>query len=106
MDNSIRKIPMHVALSRTCVSFALVLGSGAALADGPTDIFENINTCIEAATQQQAGLVVGWKIVSTKEPVTLTVDVLAADDRAWTMKCSEGKIVGAPERKLGNKNYK
>jgi hypothetical protein len=97
---------MHVALSRTCVSFVLALGSVAALADGPTDVFDNINACTEAATQQQAGLVVGWKIVSTKEPVTLTVDVLAADDRVWTMNCSEGKIVGSPERKLGNKNYK
>jgi hypothetical protein len=77
---------MHVALSRTCMSVALVLGSGAALADGATDIFEKIN--------------------SAKEPVTMTVEVVAPDDRVWTMKCTEGKITGNPERKTGTKNYK
>lgn len=97
---------MHVALSRTCMSLAMVLGSAAALADGPTDIFDKVNSCTDAATQQQAGLIVGWKIDSAKEPVTMTIDVLAADDRVWSMKCTEGKITSTPERRLGNKNYK
>jgi hypothetical protein len=96
---------MHLALSRTCASLALVLGSGAALAE-PTDIFAKIDDCSEAATQQQPGLLVGWKVESAKEPVTMTVDILADTDRVWTMKCTEGKITGSPERKLGNKNYK
>ncbi len=50
---------MSVALSRTCVALALVLGSGVALAESPTDNFPQIDTCIDAALQQQAGHVVG-----------------------------------------------
>lgn len=97
---------MHVGLSRTCMSLAMVLGSGAALADGPTDVFDKVNTCTDAATQQQPGLIAAWKIDSAKEPVTMTVEVIAPDDRVWTMKCTEGKITSNPERKTGTKNYK
>jgi uncharacterized membrane protein YkoI len=96
---------MSVALNRTCVALALVLGPGLALADGPTDIFPKIDACIEAALQQQEGRLVGWKIESIKEPVALTIDVLAPDDKVWSMKCADGKI-SASDRKMGNKNYK
>src|SRR5262245_2417983 len=97
---------MSVAFSRVVVGAALLLGSGAVLADGPTDIFEKVNACTEAAIKQQPGMVVAWAIESAKEPVTLSVSVLGQDDRVWTMKCSEGQITSKPERKLGNKNYK
>jgi hypothetical protein len=97
---------MSVAVSRSCVALALVLGTGLALAEGPTDIFPKIDACVDAALLQQEGRLVGWKIESAKEPVTMTIDVLAPDDKVWTMKCTEGKVSGAPERKLGNKSYK
>lgn len=96
---------MSVALSRTCIAVALVVGSSAALAEDPTMLFPQINACIEAALQQQEGQLFGWKI-DTKEPPAFTIDVLAPDDKVWTMKCSEGKVSSTPERKLGNKNYK
>ncbi len=96
---------MSVALSRSCVALALVLGPGLALAEGPTDIFPTVDACVDAALQQQEGRLVGWKIESTKEPVALTIDVLAPDDKVWTMKCADGKV-SSSERKMGNKNYK
>lgn len=96
---------MSVALSRTCIALALVLGPGLALADGPTDVFSKIDACIDTALKQQEGRLVGWKIESTKEPVALTIDVLAPDDRVWSMKCADGKVTSS-DRKIGNKNYK
>jgi hypothetical protein len=96
---------MSVALSRTCAALSLVLGAGVALAESPTDNFPQIDACIDAALQQTPGHVVGWKVVSAKEPVAMTVDVVAPDDKGWTMKCSDAKITGS-ERKMGNKNYK
>jgi hypothetical protein len=96
---------MSVALSRTCVALALVLGPGVALAESPTDNFPQIDACIDAALQQQPGHVVGWNILSAKEPISMTVDVVAPDDKVWTLKCSDAKITGS-ERKMGNKNYK
>ena len=96
---------MSVALSRTCVALALALGPGVALAESPTDNFPQIDTCIDAALQQQAGYVVGWKVDRAKEPIALTVDVLAADDKVWSLKCLDAKITGS-ERKMGTKNYK
>jgi hypothetical protein len=95
---------MSVALSRTCIAVALVVGSSGALAEDPTELFPQINACIEAALQQQEGQLLGWRI-DTKEPAAFTIDVWAPDDKVWTMKCTEGKL-GAPERKLGNRSYK
>jgi hypothetical protein len=95
---------MSVALSRSCVALALVLGPGLALADGPTDSFPKIDACVDAALLQQEGRLAGWKLESAKEPA-LTIDVLAADDKVWTMRCVDGKVA-TPERKLGNKNFK
>lgn len=96
---------MSVAPSRTWLAVALVVGSSAALAEDPTELFPQVNTCIEAALQKQEGQLYGWRIDS-KEPPAFTIDVLAPDDKVWTMKCADGKVTSTPERKLGNKNYK
>jgi hypothetical protein len=95
---------MSVALSRTCIAVALVIGSSATLAEDPTELFPQLNACIDATLQKQEGVLFGWTI-DTKEPPAFTIDVLAPDDKVLTMKCTDGKV-GAPERKLGNKNYK
>ena len=46
----------------------------------------------------------GWRL-GNAQATAVDVDILAPDDRVWTIKCNNGKV-GAPERKLGNKNYK
>jgi uncharacterized membrane protein YkoI len=90
---------------RAGVAAALLAGCSAAMADfDASAVFPPIDACIDLASQQQEGIVIGWKLTN---PVAnnVEVDILAPDDRVWNLKCTNGKV-GAPERKLGNKNFK
>ena len=84
---------------------ALAIGSGAAVAVEPETMFPALETCMEAALQKQEGVVVRWELISNRDPYGFELDVLAPNDYRWTMKCTEG-TVGAPVRKVGNKDYK
>jgi len=87
------------------LALALLAGSSVARADFDASvIFAPIDACIDLALQQQEGIVLGWRL-GNAQATAVDVDVLAPDDRVWTIKCNNGKV-GAPERKLGNKNYK
>jgi len=87
------------------LALALLTGSSAARADFDASvIFAPIDACIDLALQQQEGIVLGWRL-GNAQATAVDVDILAPDDRVWTIKCNNGKV-GAPERKLGNKNYK
>jgi len=96
---------MSMTLSRAFVALTLVAGSGVASAADPTAVFPQVDACVEAALQQQEGHVIGWRIEKGQEPTPIQVDVLAADDKVWTLKCADAKVSGS-ERKMGNKNYK
>jgi len=95
---------MSMTPSRAFVALTLVAGSGVASAD-PTAIFPLVDACVEAALQQQPGHVIGWRIDPGHEPTPIQVDVVASDDKVWTLKCADAKVSGS-ERKTGNKNYK
>jgi len=100
---------MTRSFSSGCVSaslaLALLAGSSVARADFDASvIFAPIDACIDLALQQQDGIVLGWRL-GNAQATAVDVDILAPDDRVWTIKCNNGKV-GAPERKLGNKNYK
>ena len=84
---------------------AVAIASGAASAVEPDTMFPALETCMEAALKKQEGLVVRWELTSNRDPFGFEVDVLAPNDYRWTMKCTEG-TVGAPVRKVGNKDYK
>ena len=84
---------------------ALPMGSGTAFAVEPENMFPALEACTEAALQKQEGVVVRWELTSNRDPYSFEVDVLAPNDYRWTMKCTEG-TVGAPIRKVGNKDYK
>ena len=91
--------------SRQSLPSALLAGCSAAMADfDASAIFPPIDACIDLALQQQEGIVIGWRL-DNAQATAVDVDILAPDDRVWNMKCNNGKV-GAPERKLGNKNYK
>src|SRR5215207_2565584 len=101
--------PMTRPFSSGCVGASLALAllavSSAAKADFDASvIFGPIDACIDLALQQQEGIVLGWRL-GNAQATAVDVDILAPDDRVWTIKCNNGKV-GAPERKLGNKNYK
>jgi len=97
--------PATIPCIRTGVAVALLAGATTALADfDASAVFPSIDTCIDLALQQQDGIVVAWKLTNP-QATGVEVDVLAPDDRVWNVKCNNGKI-GAPERKLGNKNFK
>jgi len=90
---------------RAGVAAALLTGCSAAMADfDASAIFGPIDACIDLALQQQDGIVIAWKL-NNPQATSMDIDVLAPDDRVWTMKCNNGKI-SAPDRKLGNKSYK
>lgn len=98
-----RPATMHCI--RTAATVALLTSAGTALADfDASAIFAPIDACIDLALQQQEGIVVAWKLTNP-QATGVEVDVLAQDDRVWNIKCNNGKV-GAPERKLGNKNFK
>jgi hypothetical protein len=95
---------MKKAFRSLCFALALTGGAGMAQAADPTAVFQQIDACVDAALAQQEGFVVGWKLIGG-DPAAVQVDVLAPDDRVWTMRCSEGKVSNV-ERRTGNKNYK
>lgn len=92
-------------VSRPLLALTLIAGSGVACAADPAANFPVVDACVEAALQQQQGQVIGWKVEKGKDPIPVEVNVLASDDRVWTLKCADGKVSGS-ERKMGNKSYK
>jgi uncharacterized membrane protein YkoI len=84
---------------------ALNIGGGDAFAVEPDAMFPALEACTEAAVQKQEGIVLRWELTSTRDPFGFELDVLAPNDYRWTMKCTEGSM-GAPIRKVGNKDYK
>lgn len=78
---------------------------GAALAVEPDTMFPSLEACMEAALQKQEGVVLRWELTANRDPYGYEVDVLAPNDYRWTMRCTEGNV-GAPVRKVGNKDYK
>jgi uncharacterized membrane protein YkoI len=100
---------MH-RLKLTCAAVglsigALTIGCGTAVAVEPDTMFPALEACMEAAVQKQEGIVVRWELTANRDPYGFEVDVLAPNDYRWTMKCTEGNV-GAPVRKVGNKDYK
>ena len=92
-------------LSVWILSAALTLGSTATTAVEPDTMFPPLEACMEAAVQKQEGVVIRWELTASRDPFGFELDVLAPNDYRWTMKCTEG-TVGAPVRKVGNKDYK
>ena len=84
---------------------ALTLDCGTAIAVEPDVMFPALETCVEAALQKQEGIALRWELTSNRDPYGFELDVLAPNDYRWTMKCTEG-TVGAPVRKVGNRDYK
>jgi uncharacterized membrane protein YkoI len=64
-----------------------------------------LQTCIDTALRQHAGIVTQWEMDSRTSALGIKLDVVASDDQVWSMKCEGGAIV-SDERKMGNKNYK
>ena len=64
-----------------------------------------LQTCLDTALRQHAGVVTQWEIDSRTSVRSIKLDVVASDDVVWSMKCEGGAIV-SDERKMGNKNYK
>ena len=83
----------------------LSIGCSAAFAVEPDTMFPPLEACMEAALQKQEGIVLRWELTSNRDPYGFEVEVLAPNDYRWAMKCTEG-AVGAPVRKVGNKDYK
>jgi uncharacterized membrane protein YkoI len=83
----------------------LGIACGAALAVEPDTMFPSLEACMEASLQKQEGIVLRWELTSNRDPFGYEIDVLAPNDYRWTMRCTEG-TVGAPVRKVGNKDYK
>jgi uncharacterized membrane protein YkoI len=83
----------------------LSIGCSAAFAVEPDTMFPPLEACMEAALQKQEGIVLRWELTSKRDPYGFEIDVLAPNDKVWTMKCTEG-AVGAPASKVGNKDYK
>jgi uncharacterized membrane protein YkoI len=97
---------LRLGISRIGIlSAALTLGSTAATAVEPDTMFPPLEACMEAAVQKQEGVVIRWELTGSRDPFGFELDVLAPNDYRWTMKCTEG-TVGAPIRKVGNKDYK
>ena len=90
---------MNRTVPSSCVcaglGLALLAGSSAAMADFDASvIFGPIDSCIDLALQQQEGIVLAWRL-GNAQATAVDVDVLAPDDRVWTIKCNNGKV-GAP----------
>jgi uncharacterized membrane protein YkoI len=87
-------------------SLAILLGGTACTAFAEFDAsatFAPIDACIDAALQQQDGMLVRWEMKSPKDP-TVDLEVVAPDNRVYTMSCKEGKV-STPERKAGQKKF-
>jgi hypothetical protein len=61
-----------------------------------------LQTCLDTALRQHAGVVTQWEIDSRTSVRSIKLDVVASDDVVWSMKCEGGAIV-SDERKMGNK---
>ena len=89
----------------TALAIALNLSSAAALAVEPDTMYPALEDCLQAVPQKQEGVVTRWELTSNRQPFGFEIDVLAPNNYVWAMRCTEGNV-GAPVRKLGNKDYK
>ena len=89
----------------TTLAVILNLSSAAALAVEPDTMYPALEDCLQAVSQKQEGVVTRWELTASRQPFSFEVDVLAPNNYVWAMRCTEGNV-GAPVRKLGNKDYK
>ena len=89
----------------TALAVALNLSCAAALAVEPDTMYPALEDCLQGAAQKQEGVVTRWELTSNRQPFGFEIDVLAPNNYVWAMRCTEGNV-GAPVRKLGNKDYK
>jgi hypothetical protein len=93
-------------LSIAAVITALSTTIGSAYASEFTPEMDTaLQTCIDTALRQHAGVVTQWEIDSRTSALIIKLDVVASDDLVWSMRCEGGAIV-SDERKMGNKSYK
>jgi len=52
-----------------------------------------LQTCLDTALRQHAGVVTQWEIDSRTSVRSIKLDVVASDDVVWSMKCEGGAIV-------------
>jgi uncharacterized membrane protein YkoI len=64
-----------------------------------------LQTCIDTALRQHAGVVTQWQVDSRTSVLGIKLGVVASDDQVWAMKCEGGAII-SDERMMGNKKYK
>jgi len=83
----------------TALAVALNLSCAAALAVEPDTMYPALEDCLQAVPQKQEG------VVTNRQPFSFEIDVLAPNNYVWSMRCTEGNV-GAPVRKLGNKDHK
>ncbi|HTS55877.1 MAG TPA: PepSY domain-containing protein [Burkholderiales bacterium] len=84
---------------------AVSIGCGPAVGVEPDSLFPALDECLQAAPQKQEGVVTRWQLTSKEPPFGFEIDILAPNNYVWSMRCTEA-TVGAPVRKLGNKDYK
>jgi uncharacterized membrane protein YkoI len=95
---------MSATFRRACL--AVLMGGTACTAFAEFDAsatFAPVDSCIDAALQQQDGMVIHWDMKKPNDP-TVNLEVLAPDNRVYTMSCKEGKV-STPSRKAGQKKY-
>ena len=93
-------------LSIAAVITALSTTIGSAYASEFTPEMDTaLQTCIDTALRQHAGVVTQWEMDSRTSALIIKLDVGASDDLVWSMRCEGGAIV-SDERKMGNKSYK
>jgi hypothetical protein len=95
----------HTCAAKVWAIAALSIGCSVALAVEPDAMFPALDDCLQAAPQKQEGVVTRWQLTSDRAPFDFEIDILAPNNYVWAMRCSEGNV-GAPVRKLGNKDYK
>ena len=83
----------------------MTIGCGTAVAVEPDAMFRPSRYAWRRQCRNKKGVVVRWELTANRDPFGFELDVLAPNDYRWTMKCTEG-TVGAPIRKVGNKDYK
>jgi len=91
--------------ARALAVAALNISCTAALAVEPDSMYPSLEECLQAVPQKQEGVVTRWELTANRQPFGFEIDVLAPNNYVWAMRCTEGNV-GAPVRKLGNKDYK
>lgn len=91
--------------ARALTVAVLSIGCAAALAVEPDTMYPALEDCLQAVPQKQEGVITRWELTSNRQPFGFEIDVLGPNNYVWAMRCTEGNV-GAPVRKLGNKDYK